>query len=63
MIYPNRICQAYNCQNLITDAKRPNRMYCSDYCNKRTYDLRKRTFHLTSKRKSEILKSLKMEKK
>jgi len=43
MIYPNRICQAYNCQNLITDAKRPNRMYCSDYCNKRTYDLRKRT--------------------
>ncbi len=43
MIYPNRICQAYNCQNLIIDAKRPNRMYCSDYCNKRTYDLRKRT--------------------
>ena len=43
MLYPNRMCRRKGCNTVITDAKRPNRMYCSVYCNQRTWDLKNRT--------------------
>ena len=43
MLYPHRKCVRDGCGNIIINAKRHNRMYCSEYCNKRTWDLKNRT--------------------
>ena len=43
MLYPNGVCKRHGCDTVITDARRPNRMYCSVYCNQRTWDLKNRT--------------------
>ncbi len=40
----SRVCYRDGCNNIITDAIRPDKkMYCSQYCCKRQYDLTKRT--------------------
>ena len=39
-----RVCIREGCNNVITDAKRPTRkLYCQEYCIKRTWDLKNRT--------------------
>ena len=39
----DKVCQRQGCDNFITDARRKDRMYCSVYCNQRSWDLKNRT--------------------
>ena len=39
----DKVCQRQGCDNVITDARRKDRMYCSVYCNQRSWDLKNRT--------------------